>query len=113
MTRRNLDAAEARCRELEATLRNRLEANGSNAAPNSAHVLSFPPDAVADAPRDEDDNESLGEADVDARRSNEWQEQPSFQDTTDQDGMASFASPGKAAGYLGKLLSIVQAEILC
>lgn len=105
LTRKNLDAAEARCRELELMLRSQSESASHGGRANGPSNTSHPGiQYTVSSAQDQPDAQSLHEMDIPTVRSNEWQEHPSLEESTEQDGMASFSAPSKESGYLGKQL---------
>ncbi|MCJ1472231.1 hypothetical protein MMC13_000878 [Lambiella insularis] len=101
LTRKNLDAAESRCRELQSIIQQRSEQPGSRWDLNDPDALSTPSQLASGEACDRKESRPLHEVDIPTGRSNEWHEQSSLELPTSQDGMASLALPSKDSGYLG------------
>ena len=103
LTRRNLDAAESRCEELELLLQHQSDhrSPGQNfeAASNSTQDLLSPSRAASGTQDGQAEIETPGDGDVSTNRSNEWQEWSNLENPTNQDGMAINSTD---SGYLGK-----------
>ena len=105
LTRKNLDAAEARCRELELALQQQQQhiATSPVATPGNANTFASPSaPARFQRSRRKDSGSVQGPVDAPSVRSDEWQEHSVLDDGPSQDGMATLSVPGKESGYLGE-----------
>ena len=105
LTRKNLDAAEARCRELEIALQQQQQHVISSPAVISGNLDTFASPAAParfNRSRRKESGSVQGPVDAPSVRSDEWQEQSVLDDGPSQDGMATLTVPGKDSGYLGE-----------